>query len=87
MNLKCSATCKKVIKKSQSPAFKKLEVGDIVEFSTEIKHVGGNKGTYATYIQCHNRKTDLKSYLSFNQIEKTLNNFEFEEIESGSAHE
>lgn len=80
MVLKCKATCKKVLKKSCSPAFKDLRCGDVIEFSVEIKAVGRNKGTYATYIKCFNLQTKKESSLSFNQIGRTLNCFEFEEI-------
>ena len=81
MLLKCKATCTEVHKKSQSPAFKDLRYGDIIEFSVEIKAAGRNKGTYATYIRCFNPQTKAESKLSFNQIVKTLECFEFEEIE------
>ena len=54
MVLKCKVTCTEVHKKSQSPAFKDLRYGDIIEFSVEIKAAGRNKGTYATYIRCFN---------------------------------
>ena len=81
MILKCNAECVEVKKKSSSPAFINLQVGDVISFSVEIKAVGRNKGTYATYIRCYNCKTKRTSDLSFNQIERVLNNFEFEELE------
>ena len=37
-----------------------------------IVRVGRHRGTYATYILCHNCRTDVESQLSFNQIEKVL---------------
>lgn len=80
MTLKTTATCTKIHKKSQSPAFKDLEVGDQIEFSIEIKAVGRNRGSYAAYINCINLKTHSESKLSFNQIGRTLDCFEFEEI-------
>lgn len=79
MILKCTGICTKVNKKSQSPAFKDLNIGDRVEFSTAIKPVGRNKSTYATYINCLNTNTGKSSELSFNQIGRVLNNFEFEQ--------
>ena len=79
MTLKCKAKCTEIHKKSQSPAFKDLSVGDSVEFSVEIKAVGGNRGSYAVYIRCFNPKTNQESKLSFNQIGRTLECFEFEE--------
>jgi len=81
MELKCIARCTKVNKPSQSPAFVGLKEGYIIEFTTEIKAVGrGNKGaSHATYIKCYNPITKKTSLLSFNQIGKTLDNFEFEQ--------
>ena len=80
MTLKTIAKCTKVLKKSQSPAFKDIHVGDNILFSCEIKPSGRNKSTYATYIHCENMRTGEKSYLSFNQIQRVLDNFEFEEM-------
>ena len=79
MTLKIIAICKKIHKKSKSPDFKDLQVGDQVEFSIEIKAVGRNRGSHAAYINCLNSKTQNESKLSFNQIGKTLDCFEFEE--------
>lgn len=80
MTLKTTGTCTKIHKKSQSPAFKDLQIGDKIEFSIEIKAVGRNRGSHAAYIICLNPKTQNESKLSFNQIGKTLDCFEFEEI-------
>ena len=80
MVLKCNATCTKVHKKSQSPAFKELRIGDRIEFSIEMEPVGRNlRGTHAAYIRCFNPKTNQVSELSFNQIGRTLDCFEFTE--------
>jgi hypothetical protein len=78
--LTCRGVCTKINKKSQSPAFKNLNVGEVIYFSTEIKSVGRNKGTYATYIKYHNPLTNENSELSFNQIGRVLYNFEFEQV-------
>lgn len=80
MTLKTTAICKKIHKKSQSPAFKDLQVGDQIEFSIEIKAVGRNRGSHAAYINCLNPKTQNENKLSFNQIGRTLDFFEFEEM-------
>jgi hypothetical protein len=80
MILRCIGRCTNVNKKSQSPAFMGLVVGDIIEFSTEIRSAGRNYTTYATYIKCFNPKTNGTSELSFNQIGRVLNNFEFEQV-------
>lgn len=79
MILKTTATCIEIHKKSQSPAFKDLKKGDTIEFSVEIKRAGRNRGTYATYIRCFNPKTEQVSNLSFNQIARTLECFEFKD--------
>lgn len=79
MTLKTTAICTKIHKRSQSPAFKNLQIGDLIEFSIEIKAVGRNKGSHAAYINCLNPKTQNESKLSFNQIGKTLDCFELEE--------
>ena len=80
MTLKTTGTCTKIHKKSHSPAIKDLQIGDQIEFSIEIKAVGRNRGSHAAYIICLNPKTQNESKLSFNQIGKTLDCFEFEEI-------
>lgn len=72
LTLKTTATVTKINRKSSSPCFKDLKVGDVIEFSVPIIKVGRNRGTYATYILCHNCRTDVESQLSFNQIEKVL---------------
>lgn len=72
LTLKTTATVIKINRKSSSPCFKDLKVGDVIEFSVPIIKVGRNRGTYATYILCHNCRTDVESELSFNQIEKVL---------------
>ena len=82
MKLKCKAKCTKVNKKSSSPAFKDLCIGDVIELSIDVAAVGsGSKGSKAAYICCVNPKTKLQSKLSFNQIERVLEAFEFEEIQ------
>lgn len=79
LTLKTTATVTKINRKSSSPCFKDLKVGDVIEFSVPIIRVGRHRGTYATYILCHNCRTDTKSKLSFNQIEKVLECCELEE--------
>lgn len=83
MKLKCEGVCTKVLNKSTSPAFKGLQVGDTINFSVEIQRAGRRNdrrsGSYATYILCENPKTKETSILSFNQLARVMNNFEFEE--------
>lgn len=79
--LKTTAIVTKINRKSTSPCFKDLKVSDVIEFSVPIVRVGRHRGTYATYILCHNCRTDVESQLSFNQIEKVLECCELEEID------
>lgn len=82
MLLTCNAECTKIKKKSSSPAFKDLEIGDVINFSVPIEPVGSNRGrTYAVYIRCFNTKTREVGELSFNQIGRILKCFEFEELD------
>lgn len=76
MTLRCKAECTKVHKKSKSPAFEGLQVGDIIDFSIDIKAVRG----CAAYITCYNIRTNMVSRLSFNQIVHALDRFEFKEL-------
>lgn len=73
LTLRTTATITKINRKSSSPCFKDLKVGDVIEFSVPIKRAGSNKGqTYSTYILCHNRRTGQDSGASFNQIGQLL---------------
>lgn len=82
MTLRTSAIVKKINRKSTSPCFKDLKVGDVIEFSIEIKRVGMNsRGTRAAYIRCCNMQTGNVSVLSFNEIVNVLNCCELEERE------
>lgn len=76
MTLRCKAECTNVHKKSKSPALEGLQVGDIIDFSIEIEAVKG----CSSYITCHNLRTGIVSGLSFNQIIRTLDLFEFKEL-------
>lgn len=80
LTLRTTAIITKINRKSTSPCFKDLKIGDVIEFSVPIVRVGRHRGTYATYILCHNCRTDVESQLSFNQIEKVLECCELEEI-------
>ena len=81
MTLQTMVRCTAIHKKSKSPAFKDLQIGDRILFSCDIKASGRNHDrTYATYINCKNKRTGEESNLSFNQIDRILKNFEFEEL-------
>ena len=83
LTLKTKAVVKNILKKSTSPCFKWLSVGDIIEFSTPLEYAGtGGNGTYAVYIECRNQTTGEISCLSFNQLPRVLGCCELEEINS-----
>ena len=82
LTLRTTATVTKINRKSSSPCFKDLKIGDVIEFIVPIQAVGrssGYRNTLATYILCHNCRTDTESELSFNQIKKVLECCELEE--------
>lgn len=82
MTLRTSAKITKINRKSSSPCFRDLKVGDVIEFSISIKRVGrSSRGTHAAYIRCCNMQTGNVSVLSFNQIVNILNCCEMEELE------
>lgn len=82
MRMKCNGKCTAVRGKSTSSAFKGIQVGDIINFSAEIKPPGRNGGNlYATYIRCLNLRTGEISNLSANQLPNVTKHFEFEEVE------
>ncbi len=82
LNLKCKVICTDIKKKSQSPAFRDLQIGDKMLFSVSMNKAGSGRsgGTHAKYINCYNYKTKEVSQLYFNQIGNVMKNFEFEEI-------
>lgn len=84
MEMKCRARVKEVKKKTKAEMFKNLQVGDIVRFSVHIGAVGSHRGrTYATCITCRNERTDEYCNKSFNEIERFIGLFDFEEIKEG----
>ena len=86
MELKCIAKISAINNKSSTAAFKNAAVGDKIVFSCPMTKAGnrldsgGYGTTYVKYIHIINERTGGESDLSFNQIERTLKNFEFEEI-------
>ena len=81
LTLKTQAKVTKVLKKSSSPCFAKLQERDIITFSCPIEYSGRSRnGTYATYIHCKNERTFGEGYYSFNQLARVLNCCELEEI-------
>ena len=58
LTLRTIATVIKINRKSSSPCFKNLKVGDVIKFSTPISYAGYTRnGTDATYIKCYNSRT------------------------------
>lgn len=81
LTLRTTATVTKTNRKSSSPCFKDLQIGDVIEFSAPISYAGyASHGAYATYIKCYNNRTGAESRLSFNQIHKVLECCELEEV-------
>ena len=81
MEMFCIAKCTKINKKSKAQGFQTLEVGDIMIFSIEIEAPGSSRGrTYASYIECENKRTGEIGYQSFNEIGNRLGNYEFEQL-------
>lgn len=81
MEMFCIAKCTKINKKSKAQGFQTLEVGDIMIFSISISAPGSRRGrTYASYIKCENKRTGEVGSQSFNEIEKRLDNYEFEQL-------
>lgn len=81
LTLKTTATITRINRKSSSPCFKDLKVGDVIEFNAPISYAGhAAHGTRATYIACKNTRTKAESKLSFNQIHRVLECCELKEI-------
>lgn len=82
MTLKTRAKVIDIKRKSTSPCFKNLVVGDVIEFSIPMKSVGySSRGTHAAFITCHNNRTGNTSELSFNMLGNTLNCCKLEELD------
>lgn len=85
MDLKCIARISAVHGKSTTGAFKDAIVSDKIIFTCPMTKAGrrndsgGYGTTYAKYINIFNERTGGESNLTFNQIERVLRNFEFEE--------
>lgn len=81
LTLRTVARVMKVNRKSKSPGFENLQVGDILEFSIQVCRVGSNRGrTYSPYIKILNTRTEKFSELSFNQIESVLSCCELKDV-------
>jgi hypothetical protein len=78
--MSCVGKITNILGKSTSPAFKDVQIGDEIEFSVPLEAVGGNRSTYAVYIDCTNLRTKGMSCLSFNQLGRIMEKFEFQEV-------
>lgn len=71
-------TITKVNKKTSAKMFENLGIGDIIQLSIAVEHVGRRRGgTYAPLIKINNVLTGDYSIKSFNEIEPILSCFEF----------
>ena len=84
MQFKLLAKIIKIHGKSTSPAFKDVKIGDEIFFTCDLK---GSYHRGATYISCHNRRTDCYTNLSFNQLQWILDKFDFEVLSNGGESE
>lgn len=88
LTLRTTATVTKINRKSTSPCFKNLKVGDVIEFSVPVSYARySGHGTCAIYIRCYNRRTNAESRLSFNQLDRVLECCELEENNNGVPNE
>lgn len=86
LTLRTTAIVTKINRKSSSPCFKNLKVGDVIEFSVPISYAGyTSHGTCATYIKCYNRRIGTESRLSFNQLDRVLECCELVECDNAIA--
>lgn len=83
MNLTCTVKCLTVKKKTKAKMFKNVQVGDIIEFTLPLRAVGrgDSGGTYASFVDCVNTRTNEKAQFSLNQFGLFLYQcFEWEQI-------
>jgi hypothetical protein len=71
-------TIVKIKKKTKAKMLEKLVVGDKIQLSVDASPVGGNRGTYASYITVENVETKERTCFSFNQISTLYNAFELQ---------
>lgn len=81
MEMICVAECTAINKKSKASGFKDLRIGDVMTFSIYLQRAGKNGGrTLASYIDCKNVRTGEKGCWSFNEIDRYINGYEFEQL-------
>lgn len=70
-------TITNIKRKTNAKMFCNLEVGDRIKFSVLLKRAGVSRSTYATYITIIKLETGEQTQLSFNQLPRVLDAFEF----------
>ena len=72
---------KGIKKKTQAYMFKNIEVGDIIQLSTEVKYLGKGSGgaSYAAPVEVTNLTKNESSMKTFNTLPMILNCFELVE--------
>lgn len=82
LQMKCTAKCTAVNKKTRAQLWQNVIVGDILEFVVDIKRAGIRRGrTYSTGIKIKNERTKEVTYESFNTIDRYINDiFTFEQL-------
>lgn len=70
---------KEIKAKTSAKMLKNLKVGDEIQLSVNASPVGGNRGTYASYITVENVGNGERTNFSFNQIGILYRAFELEE--------
>lgn len=72
----------KILKKSKARMFENVEVGDILEISVPIKHVGRNNRASRTvdFEVLNLSKSPDRTYKTVNQLPSLLENLKLEEL-------
>lgn len=79
MYLRGQYRIKAILRKTQAEMFRDLRVGDVVNFSFKIHHLGHNRGSsYAAYLAVESGGVEVEK--SPNQLASILSCFEFEEV-------
>ena len=71
---------KNIKRKTKAEMFKDLKAGDMIQLSVDASPVGGNKGTYASYIKIEKLNSEEYTHKSFNQIWELYSIFELGEL-------
>ena len=73
-------------RKTKAKMFCDVKVGDILQLSVLVEHVGSSSGqSYAVHIKIKNLNSGQVTHKTFNQITSLLNCFEMREIDDKMA--